>query len=271
MGIAGKKLTTNKNFFFNENKIFGIGSVGKISIAVTSYHLFENKKIDIDVPVDLGRFYFFDNKNRDSGILKLFQKKQKITLRLAILLMLSISDNFATNVVLESIGGKKAVNQLMRSLGLLNSKILVNKIDEYLFYEANHDFSQSTAFETLTLLELLQNYKILTKKSSEEILGFMSMEGAPYRILRYLPLPKNVFDKKLEIVKNFSKGGTFPRIGVCSDVGIVYTKDNQKLIFVGFTKNFVDKENPYLRHTAVDHISSLFLAKVGQFLYNYLK
>jgi hypothetical protein len=270
LGFAGKNLSSGKQVSFNENKVFGVGSVGKIPIALTLYHLYEQKKIDIEKPIYLDNFFTFDNKNRDAGILKFFPKNQPITLKLATLLMLSISDNFATNVVLETISSD-VVNNFMTQLGLKNTKVLVKKIDYELFFNADHDFSQSSPKEMLTLIEMLIKGKILKKESADEILSFMSMEGAPYRLARDLPVPKNVFDEKLEIETLYSKGGTFPRIGTCSDVVVLKTKKEDWIVMVGFTSRFVKKHKEFHRHTAVDHISSKTLAKVGRLMYNYLK
>jgi beta-lactamase class A len=265
-GVGFKNFTTGQTYFKNENTVLGTGSVIKIAIAITLFDLYQKNKLDIYAPLTLKDFSFFDNKSRDAGILKLFPSDFKINLSIATFLMLSISDNFATNVVLETIGYKN-VNAFMKKLGFHNTQVLVPKIDTYLFYEAPHDFGQSTAKELLGILEGLVTNKFLQPENSDMIIKFMSAEGAPYRSLRYLPVGKNVLDKKLEITESYSKGGTFPRVGVCTDVSIIKTKDGEMGAFVVLTKNFQNKNKLYQRNTAIDSISSLFIADVCKELY----
>lgn len=268
-GIAAKNLSTGKSFQYNEDAIFGIGSIIKIPIAIALFKLYEEGKIDIYKPISLNDFSFFDNKNRDSGILRSLPKDTEINLYLCCLLMISISDNFGTNIVLESVG-QDFVNKYLGSLGFKDTKVLVPRIDSYLFNEAPHDLGESTASEMAEIMEGFMEGRFISEESSREILKFMSMESSQSKSLRYLPTGKNVFDEKLEIIENYSKSGVFPRIGSVADVSVIKTQKGEYIIFAVFTKKFEAKDRRWHRQTSVDHISSIFIGETCEVLYRFL-
>jgi len=89
-------------------------SLIKVPILVTLMRKVEAGEIDLATRVTLAD----DDKRLGTGVLFLFDAGATLTLKDAAWLMIVISDNTATDIVLEAVGGPEAVNATMARLGL---------------------------------------------------------------------------------------------------------------------------------------------------------
>lgn len=269
IGYAAKNINTGKYLFHNENCIYGTASVIKIAIAATLLNLAQKGKINLQQTIILDKKSLFDNTGRDSGILKGFPDNSLVSLETLCILMISISDNAATNLLLERIS-KKQVNKFMKENGFPHTKINVEQIDSFLFNKSKNDLGTTTPKEFLLFLEQIVSYKLLKKEYAEKLISMMSLESVSHKIGRYLPTPKNYWDPKAEVTLFASKGGVFPRLKTNTDVAILKTKKKHTIIISIFTKDIED-ESLYLRHASPEHKSTKLIAQLGLDLYNKLK
>jgi len=150
-----------------------------------------------------------------SGVLQqLTPGKVSLSLRDVATLMVTVSDNTATNMIIDRVGMAK-VNAEMARLGLSSTK-LQRKMQDRTAWEENRE-NLSTPDEQARLLELLLEGEILSAKGREEIDRILTIPK-PGQLRTLLPNGTKVAHKT----------GTLS--GVVVDVGIVYLKDRPFIV-----------------------------------------
>lgn len=124
-----------------------------------------------------------------SGILNEFSDGLRLTLRDAVNLMMLVSDNTATNLVLDVLT-TDAVNARMESLGFKNIKILrkvfgggdsaAGKIED----NKKFGLGFATSREMVLLLEKLERGEVVNKEASKQMIDLMKREQVRYAIGR---------------------------------------------------------------------------------------
>jgi beta-lactamase class A len=161
-----------------------------------------------------------------SGVLQqLTPGKVSLSLRDVATLMVTVSDNTATNMVIDRVGMAK-VNAEMSRLGLSSTK-LQRKMQDRTAWEENRE-NLSTPDEQARLLELLYGGEILSPGSREEIFRILTIPK-PGQLRTLLPAGTRVAHKT----------GTLS--GVVVDVGIVYLADRP--FIVSAMGNWLDEAN----------------------------
>ena len=269
VGIYAKNLKTGEEIKICPDKVFGIASIIKIGIAVALLDLVQKGRLSLDQKIKIEKKKLYSNPGRDSGILSGYPDGSLVTIDVLMNLMISVSDNAATNALLSLLPARK-VNGFLKNNGFLNTKLNVNQLDMFLFSESQKDLGDSTPAEMGKLLESLVENKILNKKYSEKLISLMSLETVSTKIGRFLPTPKNVTDEKAEIVLFASKGGVFPRLKNNVDVAIIKTKKGEEIIICIFT-NGIDDKDPSLRNASPEHASTKLIANLGKDIFEKLK
>ncbi len=121
-----------------------------------------------------------------SGVLTHMTTGLNLSLRDVCVLMTVISDNTATNMIIEHVG-VEPVNQTLRELGLPKTTLYRKSYSPDTPKSKKYGLGMATAREMCRLIALLHVGKIGSPEISADILGIM--EGQRYRdgIPRYLP------------------------------------------------------------------------------------
>jgi beta-lactamase class A len=213
--IYAKNLETGQEYALKADDRVKTASTIKIAVMVESFaRVAEGKaKWSDQLVLEKGK------KVGGSGILNEFADGLQLTLRDAVNLMMLVSDNTATNLVLDVLT-TDAVNARMETLGLKNIKILrkvfgggdsaANKIEE------NRKFGLgfATSREMVLLLEKIERGEVVNKEASKEMIELMKREQARYAIGR------SQWDTPLA-----SKYGALDKLR--SSIGILYTKQGR--------------------------------------------
>jgi beta-lactamase class A len=155
MGIAVKDLTSSQTFFVNADTVFPQASSIKIPILLELLRQAQAGKLKLEERVELRRA----TMTGGSGVLLRFgDGTSALSLRDLATLMIVLSDNTATNILIDRVGMDN-VNGLLRELGLKDTKLQRRMMD----IEAGRASREnlSTPREMATLLELLHKGKIL--------------------------------------------------------------------------------------------------------------
>lgn len=104
----------------NANTSFPAASLIKIPIAVALLQKIDKGQISWGSKLTVKQHHY----SSGSGILKKEKTGTKVSLRKVFKLMLTISDNTATNMIIDLLGGISSTNQQIAALGLKNTKLV---------------------------------------------------------------------------------------------------------------------------------------------------
>ncbi len=142
-GFMAKNLQTGEVIAYHESEKYPTASLIKLPIMVEFFHQAAEGRVDSLQEVMLTE----TNRVGGSGVLQHFSRNPVIRLIDAVLLMIVVSDNSATNLVIDALGQTHdakllAVNQRMQSIGLTNTR-LWNKV---MAWETKTDSSESIRY-----------------------------------------------------------------------------------------------------------------------------
>jgi beta-lactamase class A len=224
-GFAIEDLTTGDHFFLHENEVFAQASSIKITVLAELYRQAQQGKLKL---TDLYTVQASDLVP-DSDIMGgLTPGVTRITLRDLATMMVAVSDNSATNVLIDRVGMDN-VNAMLDSLGLSHTRLRRKMMD---LEAAKHGRENiSTPREMMSLLEAIYRGKVLNQESTADFFKVLSTNKASW-IPRDLPADVRVADKPgaLEAVRN--------------DSGIVFVEGRPYVICVmtSFLRNERDGE-----------------------------
>ena len=116
MGIAAVHVETGRSAWLNPDEAFPMASTYKVPIAVQLLHLVDEGDASLDTRIDIG----VDDYSPGSGMIAklLDDPGLSVSLRNLLEIMLLISDNTATDRLLDAVGGGAAVTARMKALGV---------------------------------------------------------------------------------------------------------------------------------------------------------
>jgi beta-lactamase class A len=225
MGIAIEDLTTGDHFFLQENEVFAQASSIKITVLANLYLQAQQGKLKL---TDLYTVQSVDLVP-DSDIMNgLTPGVTRVTLRDLATMMVAVSDNSATNVLIDKVGMQN-VNAMLDSLGLSHTRLRRKMMDLQAAKEGRENIS--TPREMMQLLDAIYHGKVLNKESTADFFKMLSTGKASF-IPRDLPPDVKVANKpgELEAVRN--------------DSGIVFVEGRPYVICVmtGYLRNERDGE-----------------------------
>jgi len=220
-GVAALQLESHESILINEDAVFPSASVIKVPILVEVFCQRDEGRLSLDETVRLTD----ECKVDGSGVLKELHAGLEFSLLDLTTLMIVVSDNVATNMIIDRLG-TDSVNQRMRAFGLERT-VLARKM---------YDFEQAalgkenlcTPREMMLLLRLMADGEISSKSTSTEMLEIMARQQYRDKIPLFLP----------EGVKVANKTGSIS--SVTHDVAVVYVPSRPYILCV-MAKGFSEK------------------------------
>ena len=234
LGVYILDLTTGNVIASNADETFPTASTIKIAILAELFHQAQQGKLNLN---DIYTLKSSDLVGGSGIASALTPGTTRLTLRDVAALMISVSDNSMTNVIIDRIGMDN-VNALLDSLGLSHTRLRRKMMDIKAAAEGRENVS--TPREISQLLEALYKGKVLTKQFTEDFFNLLSTRKESY-IPRLLPEDLRIANKPGELE------------GVRNDCGIVFTGKRPYTLCVMST---------YVRHEreAGDAIARISLA-----------
>jgi beta-lactamase class A len=189
--------------------VFPAASVMKVWLMVVALQQVQAGKLELHGRIALPQ----DERVGGSGVLMRLEGGAGLTLLDYINLMIVVSDNTATNIVLETIGGRDVVNAELQRWGAIHTTV-VGKL--MLAFEKKNDeqkagkLAEITPAECVTILEQLHAGKLLDARLTALALEIMGAQQYTEIIGRYLP----------DGMATATKSGQIT--GVRSDIGYVW-------------------------------------------------
>ncbi len=254
-GIAVIHIESGEQTEINGSRLFPMASVFKIPILVTAAQQLAQGSFKLDDRVTLKD----DDKSAGSGILPFFAAGLQPTRRDLLTLMIIISDNTATDINIDLLGGTQVVEAAMHALGLTDIFIRMNckdllkhlfppeiaelPLDEVRAWLNTHDvlrdgvvFSRtpennvSSAAAMTKLVTMLFKGEIVGGEIRDEMMNILYKQQLKQRLPRFLP----------PAVRFANKTGTIA--GFCNDSGVMTISENNHVAITAFT---VWDDQPY--------------------------
>lgn len=255
VSFAGKNLSNGKTITFRADRVMPTASTIKLPILVELLHQVEQGRLDLDTQLTLKA----SDQVGGSGVLKHMSPGAILPLRDVALLMIILSDNTATNMVLD-LTGIAPVNAEMKKLGL-TSTTLKNKVDFTAIGSDVRNFAEASAADYVILLEAIATSKGVSPASSALIWGMLSRQH--YLDLLPRQLPYNPYAGDLGGNADFSVGGKtgfFP--GFRADA-MIAGQGGQTVVMTAFAYG---DDMSFLPDNAI----AVFLGKLGKTLFEEL-
>jgi serine-type D-Ala-D-Ala carboxypeptidase (penicillin-binding protein 5/6) len=205
--MAIKNLRTGESYEYNGDRPMPTASLIKFPVMIAAYEAVEAGTISLDDMIELKS----EDQVAGSGLLSThFSPGLKLSLRDAIRLMISLSDNTATNLVIDKIG-LVTTNQCMSALGCketqLNSKVF--RRDTSISPERSrlYGLGSTTANEMLDLVERLYNHELVSQSASDQMIEHLSACADRIKVPRLLPAGTRVAHKSGSVSQSRTDAG----------------------------------------------------------------
>lgn len=245
-GISVKNIETEEEITVNEDKPFQLASCFKTPVLVTLFRDVHEGEVDLNTRINLKA----NDRRTGSGVLEALDPGVKVTIRDLATLMINMSDNVATDLLMELVGTEN-VDNYMKELGLNISvkhdvrdaiiyhmgkdpsditneefaKLLTERdlarevrdmdIDQAQVFQPTYDNNTSTPTEMTRLLEMIATKQLISEEACDEMIHILSTQKLRNRIPYFLPPETTV------ACKTGSVGS------VANDAGIVYLPDDR--------------------------------------------
>jgi beta-lactamase class A len=198
VGVAIVDLTDQRSFYLNADAVYPTASTIKLAVLAELYRQNERGS-----GAKLGDLYTVNAKDGvgTEGILQSMSAGvSRITNHDLALLMVSLSDNSATNVLIDRVGMDN-VNNWLAQLGLERTRLRRHMLDVKAAQEGREN--TATPRELLTMLQALHGGRVFDKKTTEDFFKMLSTQKSSY-IPRLLPADLVIANKpgSLDAVRN---------------------------------------------------------------------
>ncbi|MCC3867796.1 serine hydrolase [Terrisporobacter mayombei] len=221
-----KNLATNNTVGYNEEKIMLAASVIKLTVLVEAFKQIKEGKIKKE------EFFITCEKDKvpSCGALNYMREDLKVTLEDLYVLMIIVSDNYATNMLIDKLGIDN-INKTIKEIGLKNTVLNRKMFDNEKAVLGLENYI--SASDVAYLLEKMYNKELIDEKSSEEMISILKNQ----RINGKMPFFLHSMKPKIEIAHK-----TGEDTNITHDVGIVFAKEPFIVCFCGNNVNVPEYE-----------------------------
>ena len=228
-GIYVKCLETGEEIAVNADKPMDTMSVIKIPLMVEAFRQIEAGKFSLADKVTLKE----TDKRPGTGVIRSLDPGAVLTIKDLLTLMIIVSDNTATDLMYEQVGGVQPVNQFMQSLGFKSIRatgpadawfkaLRAAPSRDQFHAEGKHPFGLSSPRDMGRLLEMLERGQAVSKTASNQMLQMMRGQVYSSRLPKYVT----------GFTVPHKTGDFLPHIG--NDVGILESP-NRNIVISVFT------------------------------------
>jgi len=187
MGVAAKSLDTGEEILANAEARFPTASTIKTAVMVEVFHQIAEGRFRRDTPLTLTEGV----KVGGSGVLGRLHAGIPLTVADLVSLMITVSDNTATNMLVGLVG-TEAVDRRLVSYGLRETKLFRptfrdGRADVFPELEREFGLGMTTPREMMQLMELIAAGKVVDRATCDEMMSILRQQEDRAMIPRLLP------------------------------------------------------------------------------------
>jgi beta-lactamase class A len=249
VGISVRNLANGESLSIRGEEKFPSASLIKVSVLVALLDEVRRGTIALDDPITM----IARDQVGGSGVLQHLHSGLGLTVLDAARLMIILSDNTATNLLLDKVP-MRAVWARMDSLGLpatrIHSKTFLRSTSVAMDSSVRYGLGVTTPDETVRLFALLHEGRAVSPEMDSVALGILRSNEDWTKLARWLPEGATAAHKSGEVDQSRS------------DCGILYGPDAPVAVCVMTREN---RDTSY----AVDNPANLLIARIGAAVYRH--
>ncbi len=232
--VAARNLKTGEEILVDPHRTYPTASTFKVPIMVEVFR-----------QVDAGQYALDDRVTfqesdivHGSGVLRDMEPGLNPSIHDLLMLMIIVSDNTATNMLIDKVGGKEAINKTMIDLGF-SSIVVNNRIDFDLIKDDGRALAVAAPWDLMQIMSAIVRGKMISAEASTamlEILGRQHYLGQATRYLGYNPYAEEYNSKPPLWVG--SKTGSLK--GMRADTGLWRMGDGTDIAFAVMNEGCTD-------------------------------
>lgn len=236
LGVAAKNLLTGEEILVDAEHIFPTASAFKVPVLTEVFRQAEEGRFQLGDRVEVRA----EDIVKGSGVLRALQPGIAPTIRDLATLMIIVSDNTATNMLIDLVGGVEPINRTMERLGL-PAIVVHNRIDFALLGDDNRSLAVATPDALMRLCELLAREELVSVAASRGMIAIMRQQHYLNQFPRYLnynPYGPELGEPQMLWIAN--KTGGLP--GMRADAGVIgLLQDGALIAFSVMTEHSSDR------------------------------
>jgi beta-lactamase class A len=233
VALYAKNLTTGETVFLNSALPVQTASVIKLPLMLQLFEQVQSGKLKLSAPVVLKK----ENQVPGSGILNQVDPGLTLSLKDVITLMMTLSDNTATNMVIDVVG-LRTTNEMLARMGLKNTyfykKVFKRAESPMPPDQKQFGLGKTTAEEMARVMESIYRCDLGDRDLCRQMITMMRNQQYRAMLPRYLE--RNDTSEDLSVIAD--KIGALD--DVRNDVALVYTQRGPIVISI-FTYNNEDQ------------------------------
>jgi beta-lactamase class A len=258
-GDSAKLITGSSSYILNAGKTMRSASLIKLPLLTCALEKVARGELDLEQRHILKT----DEVAGGAGILHTLQDGLPLTLYDLLTFMIIVSDNTATNMVID-LCGQDAINAYMQNLGLTQTKLIGKlQLPESKWNESQRrgERNSTCAADMLGLLMRLEQRDLLPDDLTKVALDILKKQQFTECLSRYLPRDAELFDNYVTVA---SKSGCLR--GLWHDAGIVYDKNHNPLYaLVVMTDGSADESYSW------EQEGMMLIANISRAVYNFVR
>ena len=250
VSLFAKNLETGTVYELGGDEIVQTASTIKLAIMIEAFARVAEGKAKWTDELTLTK----DKKVGGSGILPVFGEGLRLTFRDAVTLMMILSDNTATNLVIDVLSAD-AINARMESLGMKETRLMRRVFGGGESAEGKKEenkrfgLGRTTPREMVMLVEKLERGEIISSAASKEMMDLMKREQGTNGIWRnQWRIPKATKSGALDALRSnvgilYDPRGRIAMAITCSEMpDVIWTVDNPGLLLMSRLSEIITEE-----------------------------
>lgn len=254
IGLYFEDLQSEEKFTINSDNVFPAASVIKIPLVGLLMKMVEEGKINLDDEVRIKD----ENRVEGTGIIKTLNKNYQPTVLDLAKLAINVSDNVATNELIDLVGGPDRVSEFSTNLGLEKTKLQRKMLDTEAMKAGKDNLTSPR--DIGYLLKKLARKEVVSELASKQIVEIMKSQQfrqkLPALIPALLSYDPDLSNEEVLPGRLVVANKTGDLIGVQNDVGIFIMPGNRIYVLAIFTKNLSE-----------DHKGIQAIAEISKVIY----